>query len=234
MKNWICLLFAFLLCFSAGACTSQSKALHQEDFITTVETDTDLSAEYYLLSKKYYPLYQTLQFDIYIPANMKIYDSGEQSGRVILTDSSAKNFLMMENRQKSDYTVMYREFLNAVTCNIGDRDRIKTYEDFTLTVHHSGMPLELHAKRFDIKVDDTQKDSSSGTVRWYTIGQKCISYWFIDFDQLRNNADNIIPSTFMIMTESFIPVNSSDYSNTDILQNILTTIDVTNLLDNAA
>ncbi len=225
MKKLQNLLLLLCVCLLTGCHYNNPDVLSPDDFITETAETISLSNAYYKLSEKYRQLYLKLQFDIYIPTDMKVYDSGDNTGIVILSDSAGKNFITLETRQKSDYEIVYREYLNTVTSGIGDRDNIKTYDDISVTAHQNGNPIALQAKRFDIKVLETLQNHD----------KKCISYWFIGFDGIEENEKTIIPkTTFVIMTETFIPEGSNDFSNVDIMQNIVTTVDLTAFLGNAS
>lgn len=233
LKGLFCLLSGVsMLMMLTGCQRTNPDVLHQEDFITETTETVNLRDEYYRLSDKYRQLYLSLEFDIHIPTDMKVYDSGEESGIVILSDSAGKNFMTLETKQKSDYRIVYDEYLNTVTSGIGDRDSIKTYDDFTMTVYQDETPMELKAKRFDVKVREIlQKEDEPNS--WYTVGRKCISYWFVNFDAIEKNDRTLIPKTcFMIMTETYIPEGSTDFSNVDIMQKSVNTINLNRFLRN--
>jgi len=232
IKRYICLLFVIIIGILGCGCNQNDPDILQpDDFITETAENITLSDEYYKISEKYRQLYLDLKFDICVPTDMKVYDSGESSGIVILSDSAGKNFITLETKPRSDYEIVYHEYLNTVTSGIGNRDNIQVYDDFTIKVFKDETPLELQAKRFDIKAVTLEKGDSEKL--WYTIGKKCISYWFINFDAIEKDNKTLIPKTcFVIMTETFIPEGSSDFSNVDIMQKIVNTIDLGRYLKN--
>jgi len=254
-KRLICLSLAVsMLVMVTGCHYSNPDVLSQEDFLTETVENVNLYDEYYKLSEKYRQLYLNLEFDISIPTDMKVYDSGEETGIVILSDSAGKNFMTLETKPRSDYQIVYNEYLNTVTSGVVDRDSIKTYDDFTITVYRNQTPtglktkvlqflqqpvssketsMELKAKRFDVKVREVlQKDDDANS--WYTVGKKCISYWFLNFDGVERNHKTLVPKTcFIIMTETFVPEGSTDFSNVDIMQKSVNTINLTRFLGNA-
>ena len=239
LKKIIALLLVLGMGISASSCHKKDPdVLSPEDFITETTNTVLLRDEYYKISEKYRQLFLSLKFDIYIPTDMKVYDSGEESGIVILSDSAGKNFLTLETRQRGDFQIIYNEYLNAVTSGIGDRDSIQTYDNFSISVKQNtsfqnGESLILQAKRFDVKVLETSQKENQQRV-WETVGKKCISYWFFNVNAIENEGKTILPKTcIMVTTETFLPKGSSDFSNVDIMQKVVNTIDLTKLFTSA-
>ena len=232
------LLLSGMSILASGCHRRDPDILHPEDFITETTETILLRDEYYKMSEKYRQLFLQLKFDVYIPTDMKVYDSGEESGLVILSDSAGKDFLTLETRQRGDFQIIYNEYLNAVTSGIGDRDSIQIYDDFSIpaeqrTTFQNGEPLNLQAKRFDVKTRELSQKKDNPKA-WDTIGRKCISYWFFNVDAIEEAGKTILPRTCItIMTETFIPEGSSDFSNVDIMQKIVNTIDLTRLFRSA-
>ena len=225
MKKVFFLLAVSALVLLTGCSSGTNQSAPEEDFISETVSKSQLTDMYCLLSDKFPSLYDTLGFDIKIPVDMHKYDSGKDSGIVILCDSTGKNIITLQTLKYGDYAKLYQEYLNTVSSTVFYYDNVRTYDDTELTVHDGEI---VKAKRFDVKmkVDTFEKDAEERPIT----ETKCLSYWFIN-----KNVKEIKDRTAYIITiESTSPLQErEDYeksdagnavSNLEIMSRIVTTL----------
>ena len=200
MRKTGLLIFPLLLLLSG--CAKQSYSVSESDFISATEAPGALRPAYHLLSDRFQELSQNLQFDIAIPAEMLLYDSGASDNVVRLCDPSGKNSIVLESRNKEDYEKLYAEYLHSVSASMTDYHNIHIYDKEILS---TGNP----ARHFDIKLtvstgetDENQRDITE---------QKYIRYWFLDKQNRKSEQER---TAYLIIIES-------DQTNVQTMMNII-------------